>query len=59
MIEAVRRGGANGIYHAMSEDDVQAIMRHPFTMIASDGRLVRRAQHGSPYGGFSAAAYKR
>ena len=40
VIEAVRRGGANGIYHAMSEDDVRAIMAHPFTMIASDGRLV-------------------
>jgi dihydroorotase/N-acyl-D-amino-acid deacylase len=40
VIEAVRRGGANGIYHAMSEDDVAAIMRHPQTMIASDGRLV-------------------
>lgn len=41
VIEAVRRGGANAIYHAMAEEDVQAIMRHPFTMIASDGRLVR------------------
>ena len=48
VIEAVRRGGANGIYHAMSEDDVQAIMRHPFTMIASDGRLVRPGE-GHPH----------
>ena len=40
VIEAVRRGGANGIYHAMSEDDVEAIMAHPQTMIGSDGRLV-------------------
>jgi N-acyl-D-amino-acid deacylase len=40
VIEAVRRGGANAIYHAMSEEDVEAIMAHPFTMIASDGRLV-------------------
>lgn len=40
VIEAVRRGGANAIYHAMSEDDVAAIMAHPQTMIASDGRLV-------------------
>ena len=40
VIEAVRRGGANGIYHAMSEEDVEAIMAHPQTMIASDGRLV-------------------
>ncbi len=40
VIEAVRRGGANGIYHAMDEADVEAIMAHPQTMIASDGRLV-------------------
>jgi dihydroorotase/N-acyl-D-amino-acid deacylase len=40
VIEAVRRGGANGIYHAMSEDDVAAIMAHPMTMVGSDGRLV-------------------
>ncbi len=40
VIEAVRRGWANGIYHAMSEEDVEAIMAHPQTMIASDGRLV-------------------
>ncbi|MGI9069074.1 MAG: N-acyl-D-amino-acid deacylase family protein, partial [Pyrinomonadaceae bacterium] len=29
-------GGAGMIYHGMSEDDVQRIMREPFTMIASD-----------------------
>jgi len=40
VVESVRRGGANGIYHAMDEDDVEAIMSHPQTMIASDGRLV-------------------
>ncbi|MBI71264.1 MAG: aminoacylase [Gemmatimonadetes bacterium] len=40
VVESVRRGGANGIYHAMEEGDVEAIMSHPQTMIASDGRLV-------------------
>lgn len=40
VIEAVRRGGASAIYHAMAEEDVDAIMAHPQTMIASDGRLV-------------------
>ena len=40
VIEAVRRGGASGIYHAMDEGDVEAIMAHPQTMIGSDGRLV-------------------
>jgi N-acyl-D-amino-acid deacylase len=40
VIEAVRRGGASAIYHAMSDEDVDAIMTHPQTMIGSDGRLV-------------------
>ena len=40
VVESVRRGGANGIYHAMDEGDVEAIMSHPQTMIASDGRVV-------------------
>ncbi len=40
VVESVGRGGANGIYHAMDEGDVEAIMSHPQTMIASDGRLV-------------------
>ena len=29
-------GGASMVYHSMSEDDVQRIMREPFTMIGSD-----------------------
>lgn len=40
VIEALRRGGASCVFHAMDEDDVRAIMRHPQTAIASDGRLV-------------------
>lgn len=40
VIEAVRQGGASAIYHVLDEDDVERIMRHPQTMIASDGRLV-------------------
>jgi dihydroorotase/N-acyl-D-amino-acid deacylase len=39
VIEAQRRGGANAIYHVLDERDVRRIMRHPRTMIASDGRL--------------------
>ena len=38
LLEAARRlqpGGA--IYHSMSEDDVQRILRHPATVIGSDG----------------------
>jgi dihydroorotase/N-acyl-D-amino-acid deacylase len=40
IITALTRGGANGIYHVMDEGDVERIMKHPFTAIASDGRLV-------------------
>lgn len=40
VIEAVRRGGARAIYHVLDEGDVERIMRHPHTAIASDGRLV-------------------
>jgi dihydroorotase/N-acyl-D-amino-acid deacylase len=35
------RGGASAIYHVMDDADVERIMRHPQTMIASDGRLTR------------------
>ena len=40
VLEAMRRGGANAIYHVMDEGDVERIMRHPHVAIASDGRLV-------------------
>jgi len=35
-VEIVQRGGCSAIYHAISEDDLVRIMRHPATMIASD-----------------------
>ena len=41
VIEAQIRGGASCIFHAMDENDVINIMKHPQTMIASDGRLVK------------------
>ena len=55
VIEALQRGGANAVYHVMNEDDVQRIMRHPQTMIASDGRLSRPGEghpHPRAYGTF-------
>lgn len=39
VIEIMRRGGASAIYHVMDDGDVERIMKHPMTMIASDGRL--------------------
>ena len=41
VIQAQINGGANCIFHAMDETDVINIMKHPQTMIASDGRLVK------------------
>ena len=48
VIDAIRRGGASGIYHVLDEADVEAIMRHPMTAIASDGRLVQPGE-GHPH----------
>ncbi|MGQ0712566.1 MAG: N-acyl-D-amino-acid deacylase family protein [Gemmatimonadaceae bacterium] len=55
VIEAVNRGGASAIYHVLDEGDVERIMRHPQTMIASDGRLSRPGTghpHPRGYGTF-------
>ncbi len=41
-------GGAGMIYHGMNEEDVQRIMREPFTMIASDSG-VRRNDESVPH----------
>ena len=55
VIEAVQRGGASAIYHVLDEGDVERIMRHPQTMIASDGSLSRPGNghpHPRAYGTF-------
>ena len=52
----VQQGGCQGIFHAMSEDDVVRIMRHPGTMIASDGEVPafgRGNPHPRSYGTFA------
>jgi N-acyl-D-amino-acid deacylase len=36
ILEMIEAGGASMIYHKMAEEDVQRILREPFTMIASD-----------------------
>ena len=35
-VEIVQKGGCSAIFHAISEDDLVRIMKHPATMIASD-----------------------
>lgn len=47
-IEMYEKGGVQMVYQAMNETDVQAIMRQPFTMIASDSG-VRAFGSGVPH----------
>ncbi len=52
----VEQGGCQGIFHAMSEEDVVRIMQHPATMIASDGEIPafgRGNPHPRSYGTFA------
>jgi dihydroorotase/N-acyl-D-amino-acid deacylase len=52
----VEQGGCQGIFHAMSDDDVQRILRHPATMVASDGEVPifgRANPHPRSYGTFA------
>jgi N-acyl-D-amino-acid deacylase len=51
----VENGGCGGIYHAIHEDDVQRVIRHPAAMIASDGGPAifgRGVPHPRSYGTF-------
>jgi N-acyl-D-amino-acid deacylase len=52
----VERGGAQGIFHAMDEADLDRILAHPATMVASDGAVVVFGQgvpHPRSYGTFA------
>jgi dihydroorotase/N-acyl-D-amino-acid deacylase len=48
VVDAMRRGGANAIYHVLNEEDVERIMADPHTAIASDGRLTQPGE-GHPH----------
>ena len=55
-LQIVERGGCQGVFHAMSEEDVLRIMKHPATMIASDGEVPtfgRANPHPRSYGTFA------
>ncbi|MGB0582241.1 MAG: N-acyl-D-amino-acid deacylase family protein, partial [Limisphaerales bacterium] len=55
VMEAIQNGGASCIYHVLSEEDVERIMKHPLTMAGSDGRLTEPGSgHPHPrwYGAF-------
>ena len=56
--EIVEKGSCVGIYHAISEDDLVRIMKHPATMIASDASpgmptFGKDAPHPRAYGTFA------
>lgn len=52
----VEKGGCQGVFHAISEDDIVRIMKHPASMIASDGEIPRFGvahPHPRSYGTFA------
>jgi N-acyl-D-amino-acid deacylase len=52
----VEQGGCQGIFHAMADEDLERILRHPATMIASDGEVPifgRANPHPRSYGTFA------
>jgi N-acyl-D-amino-acid deacylase len=52
----VEQGGCGGIFHAIGEEDLQRILVHPATMIASDGEVPifgRNSPHPRSYGTFA------
>lgn len=58
VMEIVQKGSCAGVYHAISEDDLVRIMKHPATMIASDASpgmpiFGKDAPHPRAYGTFA------
>jgi len=56
LLELVERGSCKAIFHAISAQDVENIIRHPATMIASDGGVEapsERMPHPRNYGAFA------
>lgn len=55
-MELQRAGGCSAIYHAIGEEDIERILRYPFTMIVSDGGIPIFGQempHPRNYGAFA------
>jgi len=48
VLEIEKEGGASGVFHGMSEDDLKVFMRHANTMIACDSGL-RKLGEGMPH----------
>ncbi len=55
-IEIQRSGGCSAVYHAISEEDIERILKYPFAMIGSDGEIPafgKGAPHPRSYGTFA------
>ncbi len=55
-LEIVEKGGASGVFHAISEEDIERILASPLTMVASDGEIPvfgKGAPHPRSYGTFA------
>jgi len=55
-IEIQERGGCSAVYHAIQEQDVERILRSPYTMVASDGGIPEHGvdvPHQRNYGTFA------
>ena len=55
-MELVAAGNCSAVFHAINEEDVKNIMRHPATMPASDGGIEGpsdRVPHPRNYGTFA------
>ena len=56
VFEIIKGGGATAVYHAINSDDVDRIMLHPMTSIASDGPITVfdvGSPHPRTYGTFA------
>ena len=56
LMELVEAGNCGAVFHAINEEDVKRIMRHPVTMTSSDGGVEGpsdRVPHPRNYGTFS------
>lgn len=58
LMELVAAGNCGAVFHAINEEDVRNIMRHPRTMVSSDGGVMgptERMPHPRNYGTFARA----
>jgi N-acyl-D-amino-acid deacylase len=56
VLEIQHSGGCSAVYHAINEEDVERILKYPFTMIGSDGEIPQfgvGAPHPRSYGTFA------